>query len=607
MNKLVKITISALGGVIILIAIGVWYAVSTVDPVQLTKLLSSSVKTATGRDLKITGPVSLSFFPRISVAAEGLSLSNASWASNADMLILKRIDLNIKTLPLLSKRIEVGSVKLAGLELFLQKNRAGKANWDFNADASREPSDAKSNAGTSSTGDDFISMESVSIADAHIQYQDSSNAISNYQIGRLLLADGGDKTVVSLSMKLQDQALELSGKTGSFSKLSKEWSVSSTQFPLDLNLTMNGKSMIIKGEVSKNPITPKAPPTINLTLNSKAFDWPVLGTSTNHTSLAVSGAKSAVVAHQTQKSQPKYLFSNESIPFDLLSQAKGEIVMNIGELNLPKRKPIENLQATLQLNGSVIDIPNLRFAMDKGSADVQIKLSELDTSTPALTARGVTKDFTLENLLARLDPGSKVSGGSMKIAFDVQTSGSSLHQMASNSNGKIQLSIHQARMGTDFLNDAGDFVVTLLDSMNPLRKKLSETVLECAVAYLPINNGQINIAKSVGIETDRLDAALAGSINLKTEAINLTIDPKEKSGITTGLDLTGMVKMGGTLANPKAGINQAGVVNSAVSIGLGFLTGGASILAENARSMTSKSHPCRDALHPWSDIYPGAE
>lgn len=97
--------------------------------------------------------------------------------------------------------------------------------------------------------------------------------------------------------------------------------------------------------------------------------------------------------------------------------------MNIGELNLPKRKPIENLQATLQLNGSVIDIPNLRFEMGKGSADVQIKLSELKTSTPALAARGVTKDFTLENLLARLDPSSKVSGGSMKMAFDVKTSG----------------------------------------------------------------------------------------------------------------------------------------------------------------------------------------
>ena len=604
MSKLVKITICTLGGVIILIAIGVWYAASTVDPVQLTKLLSSSIKTATGRDLKITGPVSLSFFPEISVSAESLSLSNASWASDSDMLTLKRIDLNIKTLPLLSRRIEVGSVRLDGLELFLQKNETGKVNWDFSAEASKEPSGTKNNKETSSVSDDFISMDSVSITDAQIQYQDPLSTLSSYQIQRLSLADSGDKTVVSLNMKLQEQALELSGKTGSLSRLLKQWNVSLVQFPIDLNLTMNGKSMMIKGEVSKNP---KTLPTINLTLNSKVFDWPVYGASPNHSPRALNSTKSAAVVHQVQKPQSKYLFSNENIPFDVLPLAKGEIVMNIGELNLPKRKPIENLQATLQFNGSVIDIPNLRFEMGKGSADLQIKLSEIDTSTPVLTAKGVTKDFTLENLLARLDPGSKVSGGSMKMAFNVKTSGSSLHQMASNSNGKIQLSINQARMDTSFLKDAGDFVVTLLDSMNPLRKKTTETVLECAVAYLPIDNGQINIAKSVGVETDRLDVVLAGSINLKTEAINLTIDPREKSGLTTGLDLTGMVKMGGTLANPKAGINQAGVVNSAVSIGLGFLTGGASILAENARSMTSKGHPCRDALHPWPDIYSEAK
>jgi len=604
MSKLVKITISTLGGVIILIVIGIWYAASAVDPVQLTKLLSASVKTATGRDLKIAGPVSLSFFPGISVSAEGLSLSNASWASDSDMLTLKRIDLNIKTLPLLSKRIEIGNVKLAGLELFLQKNGTGKANWDFSADASGDMSGTKNNTESSSVSDDLISMDSVSITDTQIQYQDPSNAISSYQIQRLSLADSGDKTTVSLNMKLQEQALELSGKTGSFSRLFKQWNVSSTQFPVDLNLNMNGKSMMIQGEVSKNR---NSLPAINLTMNSKAFDWPVLGASPKQSSRAFSSNQPAATVHQAQHSQPKYLFSNESIPFDVLSQAKGQIVINIGELGLPKRKPIDNLQASVKLNGNVIDIPNLRFQMDKGSADLQLKLSGLDMANPVLTAKGVTKDFTLENLLARLDPSSKVSGGSMKMAFDVKTSGSSLHQMASNSNGKIQLSINQARMGTNFLNDAGDFVVTLLDSMNPLRKKTSETVLECAVAYLPINNGQVTIAKSVGVETDRLNVALVGSINLKTEAINLTIDPQEKSGLTTGLDLTGMVRMGGTLANPKAGINQAGVVNSAVSIGLGFLTGGASILAENARSMTSKSHPCRDALHPWSDIYPGAE
>jgi uncharacterized protein involved in outer membrane biogenesis len=608
MSKSVKIIISTLGGLILLLLAGTWYASTAVDSVQLTKLLSSSVKAATGRDLKISGPVTLSFFPGISVSAERLSLSNASWASNPDMLTLERIELDIKTLPLLTKRIELDNVKLSGLELLLQKNTSGMANWDMSANTSNAapvPDNSNGNADASSVENNLIYMESVSIADAQIQYQDPAGAISSYRIKRLSMVESGDKTSVSLNMQARGQNLELSGKTGRISRLLKQWDTSSTQFPVDLNLSMHGKSMLIKGEVNK---TPKAKPEIHLNLSSKAFDWPSVGEAASRPSQNVGGVQSsAPVSYQTPKPQPKYLFSNESIPFDALPQAQGKIMVNIGELGLSKRKPIENLQATLQLDGGAIDIPSLTFQMGKGRADLQINLSQLNTTTPMLSVRGVTKDFTLENVLARLDSNSKVSGGAMKLAFDIKTSGGSLHQMAANSNGKIQLNIHQAQMGTNFLNDAGDFVVTLLDSINPLRKKTSETVLECAVAYLPINNGQINIAKTVGVETDRLDVVLAGSINLKTEAVNLTIDPREKSGLTTGLDLAGLVKMGGALTNPKVGINQAGVVNSAVSIGLGFLTGGASILAENARSMTSKVHPCRDALHPWSDIYPGAE
>ena len=113
----------------------------------------------------------------------------------------------------------------------------------------------------------------------------------------------------------------------------------------------------------------------------------------------------------------------------------------------------------------------------------------------------------------------------------------------------------------------------------------------------------INIQDSVGAETDRLDITLSGSINLANEALNISINPREKSGLTTGLDLGGLVKIEGTLQNPKAGVNKEGVVNSAVSIGLGFLTGGISIAAENAKSLATKSQPCKTALHSWSDIY----
>ncbi len=192
MRKSVKIIITALAAAILLLVLGAWYATSKVDPIQLTKLLSSSVKTATGRDLKINGPVTLSFFPGISVSAQRLSLSNAPWASDPEMLTLRQIELDIKILPLLSGRIEIGNMKLAGLYLLLQKNASGKSSWNMGAEVSNTASTSSNdNSDIASVGDNLIYMEGISLVDARIQYRDPSGSISSYLIKRLSLSESG--------------------------------------------------------------------------------------------------------------------------------------------------------------------------------------------------------------------------------------------------------------------------------------------------------------------------------------------------------------------------------------------------------------------------------
>lgn len=603
MNTKLKILFSVLSGLILLGGVETWYAASRLDATQLAKLLSSSVKTATGRDLKISGPISLNLFPRISVSAEQLSLSNAPWAADSEMLTLKRIELGIKTLPLFSKRIEISNIKLNGLELFLQKNAGGQVNWDLGSQNS-SGSVSADRGDTPAIHDDLIFTENISLVDMRIHYREAQNPSSIYEVEKLSLTESGATTSLVMNMKHKVLPIQITGKTGSLTKLFQQWDVTPSTLMLDLSVGINGKSVVIQGDIAKNP---KAMTAINLSVTSKAFDWHSLDGALGQSSkAAVSNQAQAPSLPQTQKPRSQYLFSEKPLPLDLLPQAQGKIVLSIDELGLPSRKPIQNLKATVQLNGSAIDIPNVTFQLGQGQAEMQFHLSQFNGISPIFSSKGITKNFTLENVLARIDPHSKVTGGNMKLAFDLKGSGKSLHQVVGNANGKIQLSVDRARMDSNFLNDGGDFVITVLNAMNPLRKKSNETSLECAVAYLPITNGQVSILKTVGAETDRLNAVMAGSINLKTEAVDLTVDPHEKSGLTTGLDLAGLVKVGGTLMYPKAVLNQAGVVNSAVSIGLGFLTGGASILAENARSMTSKGNPCQDALHPWSDVYPGA-
>nr|WP_255539556.1 AsmA-like C-terminal region-containing protein [Polynucleobacter sp. JS-Safj-400b-B2] len=402
-----------------------------------------------------------------------------------------------------------------------------------------------------------------------------------------------------MDLQYPNYTLNLKGKTGSLRTAYFAWDQSPVKTDLDMLLTLNGKSLAITGEIDKKP---HVLPQFNINLNSKSFDLaPLAG------SAVIAGSKGKASHATPHKSQGKYFFSDEALPFDLLPLADGLININIAELGMPDQAPFTNFKATLQFKKNAIDANDVSFNVGKGSAQAQISISQFDGPSPKFTIKGLAKDFTLEQIIATTDSSARVSGGDTKVAWNLQGSGVSPHQMASRANGAIQVSVGPSKLDSKFINKGGDFVITAIDAINPMYKKSNQTVLDCAVAYLPVSGGVVNIQNSVGVETDRLDITLAGSINLANEAVNISINPREKSGLTTGLDLAGLVKIEGTLQNPQTGVNKAGVVNSAVSIGLGFLTGGISIAAENAKSMATKSQPCKTALHPWSDIYPAGK
>ncbi len=598
MNQKLKIILLAFVALVCLFVAGIWYAIDSINPAQLTQLLSSSIKVATGRDLNITGPVRLTIIPAIGVQAENVSLSNASWATNAEMIRLKRVDIGIRLLPLLSKRVEISRINLSGLDAHLQSNAAGQGNWILAAPLVQGTSvNIASNTKSSNGDDSFVSIENINVTDARISYQEVAGSKKVFEVKRLSLLGSGDKTAIQLEMKHANFNLGVKGRITSIRQILHDWNVSPLKVALDLDLDLNGKSLSVQGAMNKKP---NQLPIFDINLSSKSFDLTPLVAGS---ALAVSGGKLPTVP-PTSKGQSRYFFNEDRLPFNLLPEANGKINLAITQLRMPNQAPIQNLQATLKFSGDQLDLQGVSFDLGGGHAQGSASLNHFHSAKPSLTISGFAKGFTLEQVIT--DAKSKISGGAIKLAFDLKSTGSSLHQLASQANGKVQLSVGQATLASSFLNKGGDFVITVLDAVNPLRKKSHQTVLECALAYLPINNGLVNVADSIGAETDRLDVILSGSVNLNNEVINLNIYPRERSGVTLGVDLAKLIKLQGTLQDPSVGIDSAEVVKSAISIGLGFLTGGASILAENAKSMTSKAQPCKTALHPWSDIYAGA-
>ena len=630
MSRPLKIVLITLGALLASLLIGLAYLSTLISPAKLTQMLILEVREATGRELMIAGPVSLGFLPRIAVSAEQVSLSNASWAKQPKMASLEKVDLEISLLPLLSRQIEISSIQLSGLVLYLESNAKGDGNWLMGDIASPSSTAASSSTGSAqanakkATSDadtadrNTVLIENLNLTNGQIHYQPSGGGSSSYGISRLSLQKSGSDTVISADVKQDTLAIAIKGKMTSIREVLRSMGTEVIDVHFDFEVALGGKPSQLKGKAALNPSKPSQFDVSfkagELDLSAiPAFNSPASPTTSapiKPTSAASStnAAVTKVLNTITPPSQTptagrvaERFFSDAPLPLDYLPNGNGTLNIDIAQLVLPSKVVLKKVAMLIRLSPQQLDIPKAAFQLGNGQFDGSARIGNTHSS-PNWVFKGQASGFTLEQLLASTDSKGKVSGGDMRAAFNFTSSGISPHQVASGLNGQSQITIGSARLASSFMNQGGDVFITLFDAINPLRKKSNQTTLECAVAYLPVKNGLVTVRDSIGIETDRLNIVLTGAVNLNSEQINLAVYPKEKSGLTAGLDLASLVRLQGSLVKPQVGINKEAAVNQALALGLGFLTGGASIVAQNAEGVMNKPHPCREAMHSWDRI-----
>ena len=602
MSRPLKRVLIGLGALIAALLIGLVYLSTLISPAKLTQLLVLEVREATGRELIIAGPVRLGFFPKIAVSAEQVSLSNAAWAKKPQMASLEKVALEISLLPLLSRRIEVSSIQLVGLTLNLETNAKGDGNWLMGNTASPNGTTASPSGDADTADRNTVLIENLNLTNAQIDYQPSGAAVSRYGISRLSLQKSGSDTVISADVKQDTLAIGIKGKMTSIREVMRSIGTASIDVNFDFEVALGGKPTQLKGKAT---LDPSKPSQFDLSFKADELDLSAIP-GLNSAASPITSAPTkpiSVVSSQapTAARGAERFFGDTPLPLNYLPNGNGTLNIDIAQLVLPSKVVLKKVAMLVRLSPQQIDVSKAAFQLGNGQFDGSARIGNTQTS-PNWVFKGRASGFTLEQLLASTDSKGKVSGGDMRAAFNFTSSGMSPHQIASSLNGQTQITIGSARLASSFMNQGGDVFITLFDAINPMRKKSNETTLECAVAYLPVKNGLVTVRDSIGVETDRLNIVLAGSVNLNSEQINLAFYPKEKSGLTAGLDLASLVRLQGSLVKPQVGINKEAAVNQALALGLGFLTGGASIVAQNAEGVVNKPHPCRAAMHSWDRI-----
>jgi AsmA protein len=129
MKKLLVFASIGLGVVIVLLVAAVIILPTVVPTETYRDRLVAEVKSATGRDLRIDGPIHVSVIPRLAIEAEKISLSNAPGAQAKEMLTLGKLQAALQLFPLLRGTVVVDKFILVDPVITFEVDKQGHGNW----------------------------------------------------------------------------------------------------------------------------------------------------------------------------------------------------------------------------------------------------------------------------------------------------------------------------------------------------------------------------------------------------------------------------------------------------------------------------------------------
>jgi len=207
-------------GIIIVLLIAVVFIAPMFIPIDWAKQqIIAQVKQQTGRDLKLDGDISVSLLPSTSVDVSDVSLSNRPGSDVADMVKLKRLELEVALFPLLSGELEVDRFVLIEPDIYLEVDASGQGNWVFEGGDVAETTTEDTTGGTSGGGSQIanVKLGDVRIEDGRLTYADlatgETTVVSDLNV-TFDLPDMQSPFVGDGSFNFKDQPVEFTIQTG---------------------------------------------------------------------------------------------------------------------------------------------------------------------------------------------------------------------------------------------------------------------------------------------------------------------------------------------------------------------------------------------------------
>ncbi|MEX2524578.1 MAG: AsmA family protein [Gammaproteobacteria bacterium] len=604
-----KRAITILSSIVAVIVLVLVVVLLTVDINQYKDDIVRVVETNTGRDFRIEGDIRLGLSLIPTVVIEKAFLGNAAWGSRETMLGIERLELSIAVLPLLAGDIQVGRFQLVRPDIYLETDARGQGNW--NLQPGKEAAQQAEEAAPEEESTPLkLHFRRVLIEEAMITFRDGRSK-QQYALSIESMdfrADGRDAPMnLEITAEFRELPVRFTGTTGSVEQL-----LTNSAFPVTLDAGVGDLSLHIDGSIERPLDVDDA--ALNLEARFGESDLsgkfgldttparPVIAVELRSQQIDLTPFESE--EEKQEKAADARLFSDEPLPVEQFRGVDVAASLDIEKV-LSSRLPMENVGVRLQLQDGSLRVAPV-------TADVLGGKLTADLGLGAVGKDSMKLDFTfdIDGLQAAMLPQVRkkkyLSGGITDVSIRAVGTGNSVRAIMAGLNGGLLVKMGEGTIRNSAVEMAGADLITKTWSMlRPSDDEEKSTQLQCGVVNFVIKDGLAIADKGIALETRRMTVVGGGAVNLKTEELDLGIRPyaREGIGLSAG-QLTELVRLRGTLANPETRPSTLAAMKTAATVGAAVVTGGISLVAGALFTRaTADPHPCQTALggKPVSD------
>ena len=265
-----------------------------------------------------------------------------------------------------------------------------------------------------------------------------------------------------------------------------------------------------------------------------------------------------------------YLLPDVTLHTERLRQINGEVDYDADAIR-SRDFPLRGLSTHISVQGGVMRLNQLAFSFSAGKLSGMLSIdARKDVPVTSVDAR--VSDIHIEHFIKNAE---KPLSGVVEARAQLQGSGNSVHKAASSANGVFTAVVPQGSMKKSLAEWAGVNVLSALGLS--LAGDQSGTALHCAVMNFGARDGML-ASQQIVLDTDPTRIDGHGTVNLKDETVNITLQGKPKH--FQFLHLNAPITMSGKLESPGLGVDsKPAIVQGAIGAGLGLLSPFAAILA----------------------------